>query len=492
MKSQNIVPKMCRHICTKSSDFSAKNEFFTRQFVLCIKLPDFEKGMVIKMKWIETTKNHRWLEKEPETINEPENLLELSGEEFQSIEGFGGCFNELGWQALQWLDADAKNDIMKNLFAEEGCNFTFCRLPVGANDFSLEWYSCNEHENDYDMEYFSIERDKKILIPYIKEAMKWKKELKLFASPWSPPTWMKFPRAYNFGTLIWDKKNLDAYALYLTKFIEAYQEEGIKIEQLHVQNEPLSTQKFPSCVWTGEQLRDFIGEYIGPLWEKLKVDCELWLGTINGQDTDEKRMLTTGFDYYANVVLSDKNARKYIKGVSYQWAGKNSIEQTSSSYPQLRYMQSESECGDGDNTWEYAEYIYTLFRHYLVNGAGSYIYWNMILQNGGESTWGWKQNSMITVQQETKEVTYQPEYYVVRHFSQFVHKGAKRIGIKGEWAGKAVGFRNPDKSVVIVVANGLNSPKEFSFRLNGQIKGAVLKPHSFHTFMISQEEIIDE
>ncbi len=144
------------------------------------------------------------------------------------IDGFGGCFNELGYQALSHLTEDERNQILDALFFNNGdCRFSICRLPIGASDYALEWYSLNDTPEDYDMRDFSIERDKKYIIPYIREALKRNPDLKLFASPWSPPTWMKHPKAYNYGTLRWEPKVLEAYALYFVKFVQAYEQEGI-------------------------------------------------------------------------------------------------------------------------------------------------------------------------------------------------------------------------------------------------------------------------
>lgn len=142
---------------------------------------------------------------------------------------------------------------LHSLFHPEGEHrFTICRLPIGASDYAEQWYSHNEVDGDVAMDHFSIERDFKYLIPYIKEALRYNPDLRLFASPWSPPTWMKFPKAYNYGTLRWEKEILEAYALYFVKFVEAYREAGITIHQVHVQNEVIADQKFPSCMWTGE------------------------------------------------------------------------------------------------------------------------------------------------------------------------------------------------------------------------------------------------
>lgn len=194
----------------------------------------------------------------------------------------------------------------------------------------------------------------------------------------SPPAWMKRPRVYNSGMLRWEPEILDAYALYLLRFVQAYQAEGLPVHQLHVQNEPNSEQKFPSCVWTGERMRDFIRDYLGPHFREDCVACEIWAGTIERPD----------YDAWAHTILLDPRARSFVSGVGYQWAGKGAVQRTHQSWPALRLLQTECECGDGTNTWDYAHYVFTLLHHYLSNGANGFVYWNMVLPPGGRSTWG--------------------------------------------------------------------------------------------------------
>ncbi|MGM7722682.1 glycoside hydrolase family 30 protein [Metabacillus sp. Hm71] len=438
--------------------------------------------------WISTTKEQLWKEQRPvpSSAGATPNLL-VTNETKRVIDGFGGCFNELGFEALSHLSEEDRNKVFDALFLPEGeCQFSICRLPIGASDYALEWYSHNETPEDYEMNYFSIERDKKYLIPYIKEALKRNPELKLFASPWSPPTWMKYPKAYNYGTLRWKAKVLEAYALYFVKFVQAYKEEGIIIHQIHVQNEVVADQKFPSCLWTGEQLREFIADYLGPAFEKHGIDAEIWLGTINAPEPWEELMkgTTSDYDAYANTVLSDPKAYRYIKGVGYQWAGKIAIQRTVQSYPELKYMQTENECGNGENTWAYAHYVHNLFRHYFVNGANAYIYWNMVLEPKGRSTWGWEQNSMMTVDPETKHTIYNPEYYVMKHFSHFVKQGAVRLETVGPWTGNTTAFLNPDGSKVLVVANPFKDARELTIEENGEVYSFKLEAESFHTIVL--------
>jgi glucosylceramidase len=389
--------------------------------------------------------------------------------------GFGGCFNELGWIALDTVTPADRTAILHDLFAPDGAlKFSIGRLPIGASDYAAEWYSHHETEGDYAMKTHSIARDHRYLLPYLKAALALKPDLQLFASPWSPPTWMKFPRAHNYGTLVWTPQNLTAYALYFVKFVEAYAALGIKIHQLHVQNEPVADQKFPSCLWTGEQLRIFIRDYLGPaLRQRDTLNTTIWLGTLNTDD----------YDHYIYRVLSDPAARVFIEGVGLQWAGKHAIQRTHDAFPQVPITQTENECGDGLNTWDYAHNVFSLFRHYIANGATAYCYWNMVLAEGGLSTWGWKQNSLYTVDLATGKFTRRPEFHVMRHFAAHVPVGSVRRGLTGSLASHAVAWETPTGQLVVVLNNPLDHDQTVVLDLAGKRISAQLAPRSFHTFV---------
>lgn len=441
------------------------------------------------MKWIQTTKEQLWQERAVDQLMASgSDTFELTGGIGQTMKGFGGCFNELGAMALKQLPEERQQEILKELFNQKtGCGFNFCRMPIGASDYAGKWYSHNEVENDYEMKEFNIDRDKEYLLPYIKAAMVHNPELKFFASPWSPPTWMKQPPVYNYGTLRMEPEILRAYALYFQKFVENYSKEGIKIEQVHIQNEPYADQKFPSCKWTPEQMRIFIRDYLGPCFEKEAIPAEIWLGTLNGPEDCSFTMLGMALNNYnrnLDHVLFDADARKYIKGVGYQWAGKNAIARTQESWPELQLMQTENECGDGRNSWEYAEYVFGLIRHYIRYGVNAYVYWNMVLEPGGASTWGWNQNAMITVDPLTKSVNYNPEFYVMKHYSHFVKPGAVRLDTKGHWNSMASAFRNPNGEIILVVQNALERVQQFTYDGNGIQFTVLLEPNSFNTFII--------
>lgn len=440
------------------------------------------------IKWFSSTENNKWVEKSAESISAKvaaATSLSANGETDQEMAGFGGCFNELGQIALEKISLDKQQEIHDMLFGQEqdGLRFNFCRMPIGASDYAAKWYSHNEVEGDYDMEHFSIERDYKYLLPYIKEAYKRNPDIEMFASPWSPPTWMKYPQAYNYGTMVMTEENLKAYALYFSKFIEAYEQEGIHIDQIHVQNEPHSSQKFPSCRWSGEEFAEFIGKYLGPEFDAKGIDADIWLGTLNGPEVDH-RYLETTYHQYANLVLHDEDAYKYVKGVSYQWRGKYAMQVTKESWPEIKLLQSENECGDGSNSWAYARYVYDLFQHYLTNGAYAYVYWNMVLEEEGESTWGWKQNSLFVVDEKTSDYRMTHEYYVMKHFSRYVKKGARRLKLTGPFTGNSVAFKNPDGETVLITFNPFDRPMTLNFRLEDNAYSFELEADSMNTVVI--------
>lgn len=434
----------------------------------------------MNVKWISTTEKRGWVRRTVAPARGAQAELTVTGTGRQVWRGFGACFNEISWIALQGMSAATRKAVLDSLFgAKEGCDFTFCRVPIGASDYATEWYSHNETDGDYAMKRFSIERDCRCLLPFIWEALQRRPDLRLFASPWSPPTWMKFPKAYNHGRLIRDRKTLEAYALYFSKFVTAYAQEGVRVDHVYVQNEPVADQKFPSCVWTGAELRDFIRDFLGPRFRKDGIDAEIWLGTLNTDD----------YNGFVHAVLSDAKARAYVKGVGFQWAGRGAIQRTRAAWPDMPVLQTENECGDGQNTWDYAQYVFGLMQHYIGNGAVGYVYWNMVLPPGGRSTWGWPQNALITLDPESGTVTHNPEFWVMRHAAQYVRPGAVVLDLAGTWTPYTLGFINPDGSRVLVVNNPFDRVEPFTVSWPGMAAfKAELPARSFNTFVIAGAE----
>jgi glucosylceramidase len=444
------------------------------------------------MKCFSSTPAEPWRETAPD-ISEGTgaNALRVEGPAGPPLLGFGGCFNELGARELFLLDPARRQEVLHALFGDEGCAFNFCRVPIGASDYALDWYSHAETPDDYAMEHFSIDRDRRYLLPYIRAAQGVRPGVRLFASPWSPPAWLKERQRYNGSRLRAEPRVGKAYADYLLKFVRAYRDERVEIEQLHVQNEPNSDQKFPSCLWTGESMRDFIRDYLGPRFEAAGERCEIWAGTI------ERGMLlgwqpdTLEGDCYhnwAHTLLTDPEVRRLVKGIGYQWNGKGALAQTRANWPDLPIIQTENECGDGRNSWAYAFYVFDLMWHYFNNGCRAYLYWNMILAPGGESTWGWKQNTLITVDGSTGAITYNPEFYVMKHLSHFVRPGARCLPLRGDQAALSLLFENEDGSRVLVVANPLAASVCMDSAIDGFVGRLKIAARSITTHVVPRTE----
>jgi hypothetical protein len=181
--------------------------------------------------------------------------------------------------------------------------------------------------------------------------------------------------------------------------------------------------------------------------------------------------------------LSDTAACAFITGVGYQWAGKGAIGQTYKNHPEKKLMMTEQECGNGDNSWEYGEEVFNSLLFYFNNGAQSQMQWNMVLDETGMSAWNWKQNSMISVDKNSRDVTYNPQFYIVKHFSRFVDSGAFRIASNGSWNEK-IAFLNPDGSVVVIVANMTSDERDAVISFGEKMISARLPAHSCNTFTL--------
>ncbi len=471
------------------------------------------------VEWVSTTPDSKWTEEDSQGIvgeSDGPGIRIYTDSTKQTIDGFGASFNELGWASLSELNSAAREDIFRELFEPGvGANFTICRMPVAANDFAREWYSYNETEGDFEMENFSIENDYETLIPFIKSARRFNPSLKVWGSPWSPPTWMKVNNHYAmqpvsdfFGNgeidnglredqmidegedaFIQEDRYFEAYALYFQKYVQAYEEEGIPIFMVMPQNEFNSAQWFPSAVWTPEGLVQFM-HYLGPAMEEMDVD--VFFGTMERPD---HQLFETFYQ--------DSIARTYTDGVGFQWAGKGSVEAINDRHPDLKIYQTEHECGNGENSWEYAVYGWDLMKHYVLNGTNAYMYWNISLLDDAVSTWGWRQNSLVTVDEENNTYSFNNDYYLMKHVSHFVKPGAKliktdspkikmhRVGGLGFWEGELnttednlLAFKNPDDSIVIIIYNDSEEEKPMSFTVDDVTLHPTLKPTSFNTFHI--------
>ena len=394
---------------------------------------------------------------------------------YQTWIGFGGTFNEAGWDALSVLSPEDMDRAIRLLFdASEGADFAWGRFPIGASDYAMDRYTLDDTQDDYTMEHFSIDRDKVRLIPYIKAALEVKPDLRLWASPWSPPAWMKDSNNID-GTdadesftshMLSDAQTLQAYALYFARFIEAYSAEGIHVEHVQPQNEPGYATRYPSCLWDAGLLGSFVGDYLGPTLQSEGLDTEIWFGTLSNEDTYN--------DHMGGLTGA---AASYTVGVGLQWNTIGHV-QTLANQGYL-VIQTEHKCGNypwetatfnpnnPPNDHAYAIESWGLIRDWIQAGVHVYSAWNMVLDTLGQNLdeyRTWPQNALLTVDRNTKTLTATPAYFVFRHLSYFVDPGATRVGTSG---GDALAFRNPDGSIVTVMYNSGSQAAQTTLAVGG-------------------------
>lgn len=419
-------------------------------------------------------------DKIPVPISERALVLVDSKRREQVIDGWGGCFNERGWKAMESLSSEDRDQLMHNLFdAKAGLNLNLCRTPIGASDYAITLYSLDETAGDYAMEHFGIDRDKERLIPFIKAALAIRPEMKLWAVPWSPPSWMKDNNSLISGNIKDDDKTFDALALYFARYVQAYKEAGVNISMVMPQNEPNISSKYTSCLWTGEQLAKFIGYHLGPQLKKAGLDTSIFLGTIN----DSKR---GGYAYWVGPSMQDPTVRPYIKGLGCQWSGTTTMTETHYLFPDFKLMQSEAECGKtNSNDWAFGEYQYQLAKKWFGAGASVNTIWNLVLDETGLSTADWAQCSPVVVDTKNKKVIYTPYYYCYKHFSYFVQPGAHVLESQSTWNDR-VAFVNPDGEVVVVLDNSANKDFPVALNIDGRQSEVITVPaHSFSTFTLT-------
>jgi len=443
--------------------------------------------------WKVSTKSQMWQDMEELTIMKGQGgkadvEIDLTSLK-QEIEGFGGAFNEKGWEALSLLTPDQRDAVIKELFdPKEGAKFNICRVPIGSSDYAVSRYTHNEVKNDFKMTNFSIERDFKYLIPYIKAAMRYKPDLKVWGSAWTPPTWMKTNGAFDGGNMKDDPRIYAAYALYLARFVEEYQKAGINLYAVAVQNEPRMETRYPSCLWTPKQFLTFIRDHMGPLFEERKVNAQIMMGTI----------CPRRYNRFPGLVLSNPKIQSYVSIVGYQWAGLHSVADTRKRFSEKSIMQTETECGNcfwkpgfkrdrPPNDWEYGSYTWKKIKAFFDKGVNSYMLWNMILDEEGksiDSQLPWPQNAAVVIDKNSKQVIYTPMFYAFKHFTYFVKPGAQYVSIIYGWEENAIAFLNPDRELVILLENDRWHPETVNINFGDYWMTVELPPKSWSTIIV--------
>lgn len=417
------------------------------------------------------------------------NTGQATTQDIGTFRGWGTCFSELHVDALQRLSQADHAEAIRRIFSPQGdLRFTVGRFSIGANDFARSWYSLDETPDnapDFNLDYFNIDRDKACLIPFIKEALAEQPDIYFWASPWSPPQWMKTNKhyaqrrdgnngcptdvpPYNNDQFIMEDDYLNAYCRYFGKAIEAFKEEGINIRALSYQNEAYSNTPYPGCSWTAASTGRFLADYLGPYLNTNYPGVDMLSGTMNTDRTD-----------VYNTILSTPNIGEYLKCLCFQWEGGRVLKQIHQQYPQYALMQSESECGSGTFDWPAGEHTFDLINHYVGNGCMMYTYWNTALLDGGYSTWGWKQNALIQVP-STGKPNYTPDYYAMMHYSHLITPDSRILC--ADEANKLLAARLTNGAVVVVAGNMSDNEKNITIGIDEKQATLHLPAHSFTTY----------
>ncbi|HEX7511016.1 MAG TPA: glycoside hydrolase family 30 protein [Chitinivibrionales bacterium] len=404
----------------------------------------------------------------------------------QLWEGFGGTFNEAGWDALSVVSSEIPN-VMKLFFdANDGANFVYGRIPIGASDYAMSSYTLDDSPNDYTMANFSIARDREKLIPFIKAALQVKSSIHLWGSPWIPPAWMKD----GSGNMKSDAQTQGAYALYLAKFVEEYAKENLKIEAVHPQNEP----GYASVKWNQTVFVDFFKTYLGPKFAERNLTAEIWCGTMSAPAD-------------SNIAIACKNdaaVMKYVKGFGLQWNLEAVVPNLA---PKGRVWQTEHRCGNYNfdakywvtsrydankpqNDHLYGEESWQLIRDWVAAGVNAYSAWNMVLDTSGKSTGNWHQNALVVVNRVTKKVIITPAYYVFRHFSQYITPGGTRLGTTG--SNDALAFMNPDGTIITEVYNKNDTAMKMTISVRSTFYQFMLPAHGWATLSVKPGSAIND
>jgi glucosylceramidase len=397
-------------------------------------------------------------------------VVELDSVIHPSLTGIGGAFNEQGGEAFMSLPEADRKAVAEALFnPETGAGLTLCRTAVGSSDFGLGAYSYSEVADDYQMKHFSVERDTKSVIPFMLAAKAENPQLSIFASPWSPPGWMKKNGRMDTtdagpekiktpndpdNTLKTDPKIYDAYALYFSKYVQGYAKYGVAIDRLIIQNETDMNPSYPGCDMLPAQMAELVSNHIRPRFTKDGVKTELWAGSFRGKRRD------------AQVFMSLDGA-KDVAGVGLQYAPAQTKQELQASHPGLKMMHTEGKCWNGDNSSKQAHSRFPEMASWLNSGCENYCYWNMVLNETSSSAWGWKQNSLLKIDRKTGAVTYNADFAPVALLGRFIRPGDQLLKISGPGGGGSLAVRNAER-VVVFRQNPGNAAMSVDIELAGQ------------------------
>ena len=406
-----------------------------------------------------------------------------TGVRFQEFLGFGGAFTEAAAVTLDKVPAHVRQEILEAYFLpDRGHGYTLCRTHINSCDFALGNYAYAEVTGDVALEHFSIDRDRRSLIPLIRDAMSLAGgTLRLFASPWSPPAWMKTNGRMNGGGRLRPEYR-DTWAQYYVRYIQEYAREGIPIWGLTVQNEPEASQTWDSCLYTGEEERDFVRDHLGPALRNAGLDDVQLIIWDHNRDRMYER---------ARIVLDDPHAAGFVWGVGFHWyCGDHfdNVQLVHEAWPDKHLIFTEG-CQEGGphiGSWDTGERYARSIIQDLNRWTVAWVDWNLVLdETGGPNHVGNFCSAPVLADTRTGEALYQSSYYYVGHFSRFIRPGARRLGCASTLdALEATAFLNADGIVAVVTLNRSGQPLEFLLRVDGREARTDVPAHGIKTYLV--------
>ena len=401
---------------------------------------------------------------------------------FQEIVGFGGAFTEAAAVTWQKMSPEQQAEIVQAYFdTESGHGYSLCRTHMNSCDFSTGNYACCDTPGDTELESFSLDRERQALLPMIQQARATASGvLKLFVSPWSPPAWMKTSGAMNRGGKL-KPEYRRAWALYYCRFIKALKEEGVDVWGLTVQNEPEATQTWDSCIYTPEDERDFVRDYLGPALHAEGLDSLKLMIWDHNRDRAVHR---------AKAVYDDPEAAKYVWGMAFHWYSQScfdNIRLVKDAWPDKALLFTEG-CQEGGphlGEWSPAErYAQSMIRD-LNRGTVGWVDWNLVLdEQGGPNHVGNYCSAPVICDTKRGRVHYQPSYYTIGHFSRFLRPGARRVlGASTHDGLEVTAAKNADGQVAVVVLNTTDNPLPFMLQVGERAAETVSPQRSVATYV---------
>lgn len=404
----------------------------------------------------------------------------VNNKQYQTILGFGGAFTEASAYTLSQMSPDKREQVLQAYFNKDtGLGYQIGRVAIHSCDFALGNYTYVE-EHDDTLASFDISRDFKWVIPMIKDAEKIAgHKIQLLASPWSPPAWMKDTNEMNHGGKLLPEY-YQAWANYYVKFIDEYKKAGIDVFAVSVQNEPAATQVWDSCIYTAEEERDFVRDYLGPTLHDKYPDVHIIIWDHNRDIIVER----------GDTVLKDEEARKHVWGTGLHWYVSEEFHNLSTLHdlhPDKHILFTEG-CIEGGvhlHAWHtgerYARNMIGDFRNYCEG----YIDWNLTLNEiGGPNHVGNYCDAPIISNTKTNELTFESSYYYIGHFSRYIQPGAKRTdSVSAANDVSHVSFLNPDGTEVVVVLNESDDTHIVEIAFDNETYTFHCDPHSISTIL---------